>query len=153
MSDLPSLHIRAATPADVAGLSELLGVLFSQEREFTPDWVTQRRALLRILGDPALGLILLAASGTRVLAMVNLLFTVSTALGERVALLEDMVVAPDERGAGLGSRLLNEALCAATAAGCKRITLLTDGDNHAAQSFYAKHGFSRSGMVPMPILL
>ncbi|MCC6709276.1 MAG: GNAT family N-acetyltransferase [Gammaproteobacteria bacterium] len=153
MSDSSSPHIRAATLADLDGLSELLSVLFSQELEFTPDSVAQRRGLMRILGDPSLGLILLAVSGTRVLAMVNLLFTVSTALGERVALLEDMVVAPGARGAGLGSRLLDEAMSAARAAGCKRVTLLTDGDNQAAQRFYAMHGFSLSGMVPMRILL
>ncbi|MGQ0672875.1 MAG: GNAT family N-acetyltransferase, partial [Hyphomicrobium sp.] len=32
--------------------------------------------------------------------------------------------------------------------GCRRITLLTDGDNAAAHRFYERAGFTRSAMVP-----
>ncbi|MBK6657221.1 MAG: GNAT family N-acetyltransferase [Proteobacteria bacterium] len=148
-----TVTIRVATLADVDALSDLLSVLFGQEHEFRPDVPAHRRGLTRIIANPDTGLVLLAAADERVLAMVNLLFTVSTALGERVALLEDMVVAPGVRATGLGSRLLDEALVAARGAGCKRITLLTDHDNHDAQRFYAKHGFEHSSMVPMRILL
>lgn len=150
----PMACIRAATLADVAGLTALLTVLFSQEREFTPDPAAQQRGLTRIIATPELGLILVADDGgAGVVGMVNLLYTVSTALGERVALLEDMVVSPAARGAGLGSRLLAAAVDAARAAGCRRITLLTDHDNLGAQRFYARHGFAPSGMMPMRILL
>jgi ribosomal protein S18 acetylase RimI-like enzyme len=85
--------------------------------------------------------------------MVNLLYTVSTALGARVALLEDMVVAPQARGRGLGSALLTHAIAHARSQGCRRITLLTDGVNDSAQRFYARHGFTGSGMVPMRMSL
>ena len=85
--------------------------------------------------------------------MVSLLYTVSTALGERVALLEDMVVAEQERDKGIGSRLLGEAVAFAKLVGCKRITLLTDGANRAAQRFYQGHGFDVSTMLPMRIHL
>ena len=81
--------------------------------------------------------------------MVNLLFTVSTALGERVVLLEDMVVAPSVRGAGVGSALLTAAIDFARAQRCPRITLLTDRVNADAQRFYARHGFTASDMLPM----
>ena len=79
--------------------------------------------------------------------MVNLLFTISTALGERVALLEDMVVSPRARGSGVGTELLKYAMDFARLSGVKRITLLTDRENTSAQRFYAKHGFSESTMV------
>jgi len=85
--------------------------------------------------------------------MVNLLFTISTALGERVALLEDMVIASKLRGAGVGSQLLEQAISVARAEGCKRITLLTDKTNESAQRFYAKQGFELSSMVPMRLSL
>jgi GNAT superfamily N-acetyltransferase len=149
----PSRMIEAARPADVPALCELLAVLFAQEAEFAPDAQAQRRGLARIVDDPAVGTILVAREGDAVLGMVNLLFTVSTALGERVALLEDMVVAPAARGRGIGSDLLREAVAHARAQGCRRITLLTDGANEAAQRFYAKHGFSASGMMPMRLAL
>jgi GNAT superfamily N-acetyltransferase len=85
--------------------------------------------------------------------MVNLLYTVSTAIGERVALLEDMVVSSSERGQGVGSNIIKQAVDFAKVKGCKRITLLTDDDNSGAHRFYERHGFSRSSMVAFRMFL
>ena len=143
------MHIEVATEADIPALTGLLTVLFAQEAEFTPNPEAQRRGLLQIITNPQIGFILIAKEGAVVLGMVNLLHTVSTALGERVALLEDMVVAPESRGAGVGSRLLQEGVMVAQASGCSRITLLTDQTNQAAQRFYRRHGFEVSTMIPL----
>lgn len=148
-----SRAIVPARAADIPALRELLAALFAQEAEFTPNAGAQARGLARIIGDPAVGTILVARDGDAILGMVNLLFTVSTALGERVALLEDMVVAPAARGRGIGSELLRAAIEHARAQGCRRITLLTDGTNEAAQRFYARHGFAASGMMAMRLAL
>lgn len=142
-----------ASEADIPALSELLTALFTQEIEFSPDVTAQRRGLNAIIRNPEVGVILVAREGPSILAMVNLLFTVSTALGERVAILEDMVVASNARGSGIGSELLNHAIKCAESSGIKRITLLTDRDNHNALRFYAKHGFSISTMVPLRLQL
>jgi Ca2+:H+ antiporter len=56
---------------------------------------------------------------------------------------------PPARGGGIGSQLLTTAIAAAHEYGCRRITLLTDRDNAAAQRFYARHGFTASAMLPM----
>lgn len=138
-----------ASEADIPLLSELLSILFTQEVEFKPDQQAQHKGLSMIISAPDMGAILVARDGQRILAMVNLLFTASTALGERVATLEDMVVAPSARGSGIGSALLRYAIEFAKGCGVKRITLLTDQDNHAAQRFYAKHGFTKSSMIPL----
>ena len=145
--------VEQARREDVPALCQLLCTLFAQEVEFRPDSAAQRDGLLRIIGHEALGAVLVARREGRIVGMVSLLFTVSTALGGRVALLEDMVVYPAERGVGVGSRLLREALGLARERGCRRITLLTDGSNDLAKAFYAKHGFAVSGMVPMRLLL
>jgi len=79
-------------------------------------------------------------------AMINLLYTYSTALGEPVALLEDMVVSDDYRGQGVGSLLLDYAVHFSEDRGCKRVTLLTDADNSEAQHLYHKLEFERSHM-------
>jgi len=147
------VQIQIATPADIPELVELLCCLFEQEAEFKPDRAAQVRGLERILNDPAVGSLLLARQGGRALGMVNLLYTISTALGERVALLEDMVVLPEARNGGTGSLLLQAAIDHARAVGCRRITLLTDGDNLPAQRFYQRHGFSASSMLPMRLVL
>ena len=147
------MTIRLATPADIPALCTLLDQLFAQEAEFTPDRAAQQRGLAAIVDTPAVGEILVAEADGRIVAMVNLLYTVSTALGAQVALLEDMVVDAAARGAGRGSALLERAIAHARQRGCKRITLLTDADNAAAQRFYARHGFGNSAMIPLRLLL
>jgi GNAT superfamily N-acetyltransferase len=147
------MHIDQATAADIPALSELLSILFAQEAEFAPDSVAQAAGLALIIGNPEAGVVLAARTGGVIVGMVNLLFTVSTALGSRVALLEDMVVLPQMRGAGIGSRLLEQAISLARVRSCKRITLLTDRVNDSAQRFYAKHGFVASSMLPMRLSL
>jgi GNAT superfamily N-acetyltransferase len=143
------MFVEIAAVADIAVLSDLLSVLFSQEVEFTPKPEVQQKGLTRIITDPRVGTVLIAREADHIVGMVNLLFTISTALGERVALLEDMVVSPEVRGTGIGAKLLSEAISLARERGCKRITLLTDRSNEAAQRFYAKQGFVLSSMVPM----
>ena len=139
----------AANEADIPALCELLACLFAQESEFSPDAVAQRKGLHLLLRQPEAGAILVARAGSQVVAMVNLLFTISTALGARVAILEDMVVAPAARRAGIGSALLQHAIDYSQSMGIERLTLLTDGNNHGAQRFYQRHGFAGSTMVPM----
>lgn len=142
-----------ATLADRQALVDLLNVLFTQEVEFAPDASAQARGLSLILADPGIGHILAARDGGRVVGMVSVLYTVSTALGAKVALLEDMVVAPQERGRGIGSALLDHAIALARSQGCRRMTLLTDDGNVRAQAFYRRHGFTGSGMTPMRSVL
>jgi len=147
------MQITPANPSDIPALCTLLDLLFSQEAEFRPDRQAQTRGLASIISDPGVGHILVAREGNQVVGMVSLLYTVSTALGGRVALLEDMVVVLQARGAGLGSQLLAKAVELARASGCLRITLLTDRANEPAQRFYQRHGFSLSAMTPMRLML
>ena len=141
------VDIRTAIERDVPGCAELLGILFSQEHEFTPDVEAQSRALSMVVDNPHLGRIFVGEVCGEIRGMVMLLFTVSTFLGQKVALLEDMIVEPAWRGKGLGSLLLNHALDFARREGLARITLLTDRDNETAQHFYASKSFTRSEMV------
>lgn len=145
--------VSPATEADIPALSNLLSILFAQEAEFKPDHAAQSKGLGQIIRNPELGAVLVGREGGNIVGMVNLLYTVSTALGERVALLEDMVVAPEARGSGVGSEILSQAIAYARQQGCKRITLLTDSDNLAAQRFYVRHGFGVSSMLPLRLAL
>ena len=147
------VNIDTAIAADIPALSELLAVLFAQEAEFTPDSTAHAKGLARIIGNPDAGTILVARENEQVIGLVNLLFTISTACGARVALLEDMFVTAANRRMGIGSRLLAHAISLANKHDCKRITLLTDPMNETAQQFYAKHGFRASSMIPMRLSL
>lgn len=147
------MEITKATKDDIPSLCELLRLLFAQEAEFRPDQSLQSAGLRQIIDFSERGQILVLREGASVIGMVNLLFTISTALGGRAAILEDMVVHPDHRGGGAGSKLLQVAIDFAKSAGCRRITLLTDQANRSAQKFYQRHGFFLSEMVPMRLPL
>lgn len=147
-----NIDIAPATIADIPALCELLDTLFIQEAEFRPNRAAQQCGLLEIISHQAIGSIFVARVESEVVGMVSLLFTVSTALGGRVALLEDMVVSPAFRNAGIGSGLLGYAKAFAQANDCRRITLLTDAGNSDAQRFYQSQGFDLSSMVPMRLV-
>jgi GNAT superfamily N-acetyltransferase len=143
------MNISDATPEDIPTLAELLSLLFAQEADFSPDLAKQAEGLRAIITQPQVGRILVARRGPRIVGMVNLLYTVSTAMGGRAAILEDMIVIPEERGRGTGADLLQHAVHTARESGCLRITLLTDRNNIQAQAFYRRHGFAPSAMVPL----
>ena len=69
-----AMQIDVATINDVPRLAELLGILFEQEEEFTPDRAAQERGLRRIIGDVRLGRVLVLRDEARVIGMVSLLF-------------------------------------------------------------------------------
>jgi GNAT superfamily N-acetyltransferase len=143
------LLIEPATLDDLPELADLLYDLFSQEADFIPNKEKQMRGLRLILEQPNRGRIFVLRSGERIIGMINLLITISTAEGGFVLILEDLVVHKDHRGQGYGSRLLEHALSYARAKDFLRITLLTDKLEESARSFYEQHGFRQSGMVPM----
>jgi GNAT superfamily N-acetyltransferase len=147
------MPIELATTSDIPRLCELLGILFTQESEFSPNPALQAEALRSILDSPETGELLVLRENGGIVGMVSLLYTVSTFLGGRVAILEDMVVEPAQRGKGLGGVIVQAAIEHARKAGCRRITLLTDGHNVAARRFYEAVGFKQSFMQPYRLQL
>jgi GNAT superfamily N-acetyltransferase len=113
-------HVTEATLEDIPQLCDLLTILFTQEADFQSDNARQSQGLRQIIEHPEVGRILVLRDGSTLIGMVNLLFTISTALGRRVAILEDMVVHPDWRGGGAGSTLLQEAIAFAQASSTVR---------------------------------
>lgn len=141
------MKIERATIEDIAQLCILLDYLFAQESEFKPDREAQTRGLSAVISADDVGDIFIVRQEGEVIAMVNILYSISTALGARVATLEDMIVSPMFQSQGVGSELLSYAVQFAKEQGCKRITLLTDDDNEGAHRFYQSYGFSRSSML------
>jgi GNAT superfamily N-acetyltransferase len=138
-----------ATLEDVPELVEMLLTLFEQEEEFKPCPERHRCALEMIVSNPERGRILVARRQRRVIGMVSLLDTVSTAEGGIAVLLEDFVVTPSSRGQGVGTTLMQAALAYCKDRRVVRITLLTDRDNARAQRFYVRFGFFISPMIPL----
>ncbi len=145
--------IEPATIEDLPELADLLVDLFSQEADFQPNRAKQLRGLRLIVEQPSRGRIFVIRNHGRILGMINLLFTISTAEGGFVILLEDMVVQEGYRRQALGSRLLEYALAFAREKGFLRITLLADRLSDASIRFYQRHGFVLSEMVPLRYII
>ncbi len=147
------MTIKLANISDIPDLCNLLYYLFEQEADFTPDEEKQTKGLSLILENENYGHILIAKKDDVAIGMVCILYTVSTALGSKVAIIEDVIVHPHCRNSGIGSELIDSACEFAREQGCARATLLTDIDNENAHRFYMRHGFNKSTMVPFRKLL
>jgi GNAT superfamily N-acetyltransferase len=145
--------IQPAIAEDLDELSSLLGELFSEESDFRPDREKQLRGLRLIFEQPNRGRVFVLRRDRSIVGMINLLFTISTAEGGFVILLEDLVIHKEYRGHGYGSMLLDYAIEFAKQKNFRRITLLTDRPELRSQNFFRKHGFYESPMLPMRLLI
>jgi GNAT superfamily N-acetyltransferase len=148
-----NVRIEPATEADLDELSELVGGLFAQESDFRPNKEKQLRGLRLIFEQPNRGRVFVLRRDGAIVGMINLLFTISTAEGGFVVLLEDLVIHKQYQSHGYGSKLLNHAIEFARQKNFLRITLLTDRPENVAQEFFRRHGFHESSMIPMRLLL
>ena len=153
MSDMNEAIIEQATMEDLPQMADLLYDLFSHEGDFVPDRQKNLRGLELILEQPSRGRIFVYRWNGQILGMINLLFTISTAEGGFVVLLEDVIVHHNHRGRGVGTQLLDHAIAYAKKKDFLRLTLLTDRVNAEGQEFFQKHGFFVSKMIPLRLPL
>ncbi|MES2475195.1 MAG: GNAT family N-acetyltransferase [Verrucomicrobiota bacterium] len=146
-------RVESATIEDLPALTELVVSLMDASGDFTPDPVLQERGLRLILEQPSRGRIFIVRNADQIFGMVNLLFTISTARGGFVILMEDVVIHPDHRGQGYGTMLLDHVAEFAKTKHFKRITLLTDRISAESQEFFRKRGFEYSNMIPMRLII
>ena len=100
-------RVEPATIEDLPALTELVMDLLRESGDFTPDQAVQDRGLQLILEQPNRGRIFVVRNQNQIFGMVNLLFTISTARGGFVILMEDVVIHPDHRSQGYGTMLLD----------------------------------------------
>ena len=146
-------RVEPATIEDLPELTDLVMSLFAIEEDFEPDREKQRQGLKLILEQPNRGRIFVVRNDHKLMGMVNLLFTISTAEGGFVILMEDVIIRPEHRGQGYGALLLKYVIDFARKKDFKRITLLTDRVSEESQRFFARNGFVLSHMVPMRLML
>lgn len=106
----------------------------------------RRRAVSQLLDNPVLGEIwgLQRPAGLR--GYVALCCGYLIEFGGRDAFIDELFVAPEDRGRGFGRLLLRTALAAAAEAGVVALHLEVERSNAAATALYEAHGFVlRSG--------
>ncbi|MFK7909489.1 MAG: GNAT family N-acetyltransferase [Akkermansiaceae bacterium] len=143
------VRVQPATIEDLGELVQLVGELMSLQADFTPNTEAHERGLSMILEQPKRGRIFVLRSESRIFGMANLLFTISTAMGGMVIVLEDFIIHPDYRGQGFGSLMIEHVVDFAEKKGFKRITLLADKLGESSQNFFKAKGFNFAHMVPM----
>jgi GNAT superfamily N-acetyltransferase len=146
-------RIEPATLEDLPELVSLVMALFELEEDFQPDPVLQEKGLRLILEQPNRGRIFVIRTDYQIIGMTNLLFTISTAMGGFVILLEDVFIHPDHRGQSYGTELIQYVIAFAKKKDFARITLLTDQISDESQHFFEKFGFQRSHMIPMRLVI
>ncbi|MDD2767357.1 MAG: GNAT family N-acetyltransferase [Methylococcus sp.] len=146
------ITIRTAEPPDIEALVGLLHSLFAIEADFTFDPHRQRSGLTLLIESSADRLVVAELEG-RVVGMCSVQTLISTAEGGRVGLVEDMVVAADCQGLGIGRKLLDEIEGWAAGTGLTRLQLLADCANEPALAFYDRLGWQRTALVGLRKML
>lgn len=143
--------VRRAQVADAAEVARLLHDFNSEFGAYTPGVERLTERVRELIGRGAVTVLLGgdAPDGVAVLRFRPSLWSESAD-----AYLEELYVAPERRGQGLGRALLGAVLGAARAAGASRIELNTSEDDGAARALYERCGFTDRERPPDgPVML
>jgi ribosomal protein S18 acetylase RimI-like enzyme len=128
--------VRKAIPKDASAIASLVEAL---RRSLNEPGATGEDYVATYLGAPANHILVAERSG-RVLGMLSYSHRPSLYHAADCCTIEELVVAPEARGQGVGSRLLEEVLRQAEAAGCAEVSVSALADNSGALAFYRRHG-------------
>jgi ribosomal protein S18 acetylase RimI-like enzyme len=101
-------------------------------------------AYTRLASDPNIALVVADDGGAVVGCLQLCILPGLSSQGASRGLIEDVRVASDRRGGGIGEQLVRWAIAEARARGCKLVELLTHRTRVDAQRFYERLGFSKS---------
>jgi ribosomal protein S18 acetylase RimI-like enzyme len=139
------VSIRKANSNDLPVMAGLLAELFTIEDDFIIDTDKQIRGLELLLQNSH-SIVLVAEILNDVVGMMTLQRGISTAMGEYVGTIEDVIVSQPYRATGIGTKLLASAIEEADQRKWGRLALGVDLRNTEAIEFYTKFGFTKSHM-------
>jgi GNAT superfamily N-acetyltransferase len=147
--DPPTLRFARMDAASRGAAAALLGAFLAADAHYRAEAAAYgdagpqalERALDLLLAHPAVGFAWLAHAGPEVVGACVVACAVSTSRGAFVAKLDDLTVAPDWQGRGVGSALLRALAAHLREAGFGRIDTACHRDNGRAWDFYARLGF------------
>ena len=132
------VEVRQATVADL----NLLVPLFDAYRQFyrQPSEPERARRFLLERFEHNQSVIFLAFEGAAAIGFAQLYPSFSSGAMARIFILNDLFVAPEARGRGAGSALLQAAAECGRSVGAPRFVLSTEVTNTTAQSVYERLG-------------
>jgi GNAT superfamily N-acetyltransferase len=132
---------RVAMVADIASVAGLLDAFNREYDTPTPGKAVLATRLGRLLAS---GDVVALLSGDPPVAVALLTLRPNVWHDGPVALLDELYVAPEVRGRGLGSALLAAAEAVTRQRGGELLEINVDGDDTGARRFYERHGYVNS---------
>jgi GNAT superfamily N-acetyltransferase len=136
------MEVRSATEGDVPALMPLMRDYcdFYEANPSDAGLAEMAEALIAVTDDQ--GMLLVADEGGEPIGFAAVGWKWSSLRGARIAVLEDLFVAPEARGKGAADALISECARRAREHGAPVVTWLTAPDNHRAQAVYNRVGGS-----------
>ena len=137
----PEITLELAGPAQLEELLPLVAAYHAFEEVKTS--AEQRRdSVGKLLHDRNLGEIWLVRKVDGLIGYIAICYSYSIEFGGRDAFVDEFYIAAEERGMGIGGRVLKEIAALLRARGIVAVHLEVDGGNERARAAYARAGFS-----------
>ncbi|MEV7613141.1 GNAT family N-acetyltransferase [Streptomyces sp. NPDC089799] len=145
MTEPAELAVRPAGEADLAAVVALLADdPLGATRESPEDLTPYREAFKRLADDPNQRLVV-AVRGDRVVGTLQLTLVPGLSRkGSTRSIIEGVRIHADERGSGLGGRLVTWAVEESRRENCQLVQLTSDATRTDAHRFYERLGFTAS---------
>lgn len=133
--------IRRAGAADIPDIGRLLAVQLAEHAiQISSDDLAA--AIQGVIEVPSRGYFLVARRDGAAIGVAFVSFIWTLEHGGHSGWLEELFVAPEHRGGGVGTQLLDAVITAAEAAGCAALDLEIDSAHERVRSLYERHGFA-----------
>jgi GNAT superfamily N-acetyltransferase len=134
------MEVRPAAERDIPAVNPLMRAYCEFYEANPPDSGLTEMARALIDADDAQGMLMVAEDGGEVIGFAAVGWKWSSLRGARIAVLEDLFVAPEARGKGAADALIGECATRARDNGAPAMTWLTAPDNYRAQRVYNRVG-------------
>ncbi|MER6108859.1 GNAT family N-acetyltransferase [Streptomyces hirsutus] len=142
---MENLEIRAAAAPDVPAIVGMLADdALGAQRESPDDLGPYLAALERLSTDPNQHLVVAVHKGRVVGTLQLTIIPGLSRRGSTRSIIEGVRIHADERGSGLGTRLIEWAIGESRRQGCQLVQLTSDNTRTEAHQFYERLGFSAS---------
>lgn len=140
----PQASIREAADADLPSVLQLYAQPGVDDGEVLP--IDEARAIFaRMRSYPFYRLYVVEIGGVIAATYTLLVMENLAHSGTPSAVVEQVMVAPQAQGAGLGKLMMQHALAVAREQGCYKVALSSNVKREHAHAFYDKLGFERHG--------
>jgi len=141
---LAAIDIRPATEDDLPAVLALYAQLATGDEDSLP-LDEARRVFARFDSYPDYTLYVATLEGRVVGTFALLIMDNLAHLGAPSGVVEDVAVAPDLQGQGIGKQMMHFAMARCRERGCYKLALSANRKREAAHRFYESLGFRRHG--------